>query len=212
MFLLSLAWLLLTGPLWTSGQDLQQKLLEEEVSVRYPKIPSSETIDCDCGSMACDLVFWFHSDISGKVQFLGRCNNADRTLYGANVDQTRFKLSKRGSKSFALRIINVTKEDRGIYSCVLKEKNLYEVWKPGTLLLPGETPPTPPPKPKPKPPSKPTCRCNAGDSKGGCGSLILWPLVGLLGGLALAVLCTLRYFSRLPRKCHHHFAKNRQTF
>uniref|UniRef100_A0A3P9DNW4 Immunoglobulin V-set domain-containing protein n=1 Tax=Maylandia zebra TaxID=106582 RepID=A0A3P9DNW4_9CICH len=138
MFFLSLAWLLLTGPLWTSGQDLKQKLLEEEVSVRYPKIPSSETIDCDCGSMACDLVFWFHSDMSSKVHFLGRCNNADRTLYGDNVDETRFKLSKRGSKSFALRIINVTKEDRGIYSCVLKEKNLNEVWKPGTLLLPGE--------------------------------------------------------------------------
>lgn len=119
------------------GQDLKQTLLEEEVSVRYPKIPSSETIDCDCGNMACDLVFWFHSDMSSKVHFLGRCNNADRTLYGENVDNTRFKLSKRGSKSFALRIINVTKEDRGIYSCVLKEKNLKEVWKPGTLLLPG---------------------------------------------------------------------------
>ncbi|KAL3977934.1 MAX dimerization protein [Sarotherodon galilaeus] len=208
MFLLSLAWLLLTGPLWTS--DSKQILLEEEVSVRYPKILSNETIDCDCGKFPCDAVFWLHSDISGKVQFLGKCNNADRVT--DNVDERHFKLSKRGSKSFTLRIITVTKEDRGIYSCVLKDKSLNEMWKPGTLLLPGETPPTPPPKPKPKPPSKPTCRCNTGDSKGGCGSMILWPLVGLLGGLALAVLCTLRYFSRLPRKCHHHFPKKRQTF
>lgn len=53
------------------------------------------------------------------------------------MDERHFKLSKRGSKSFTLRIITVTKEDRGIYSCVLKDKSLNEMWKPGTLLLPG---------------------------------------------------------------------------
>ncbi|XP_030586171.1 T-cell surface glycoprotein CD8 alpha chain [Archocentrus centrarchus] len=203
MILLSLAWFLLTEPFWTSGSE--QILMQEEVIVRYPKILGNETIECDCGSTACDLVFWFRSHISGKVEFLGRCNNADRVNYGDGVDQKRFKISKKGSNTFALRVISVTEEDKGIYSCVLKEKNVNEIWKPGTLLLPGETPPTPPPKPKPRPqPKKKKCDCSAG--KGDC-SMILWPLIGLLACLALVLVCTLQYFSRLPRKCHHHFVK-----
>lgn len=39
--------------------------------------------------------------------------------------------------SFALRIINVTEKDAGIYSCVLKDKKNTEMWKTGTLLQPG---------------------------------------------------------------------------
>lgn len=123
--------------LFFSGVDPDQRLLQEDVTIRYPKISSSETIDCDCGNVACDLVLWFRSHISGKVEFLAKCNNADRVTYGDDIDKNRFKLSKRASNSFMLRIINVTEDDKGIYSCILKEKNLQEIWKPGTLLLPG---------------------------------------------------------------------------
>uniref|UniRef100_A0A3Q3IGD3 Immunoglobulin V-set domain-containing protein n=1 Tax=Monopterus albus TaxID=43700 RepID=A0A3Q3IGD3_MONAL len=175
-----------------------QILLQDSISVLYPKIPSTETLECDCGDITCDSVYWFRSiSNQSKIQFLGRCNNADRVNYGAGVNEARFKFNKRGSSSFVLRIINVTEIDTGIYSCVVKEKSNMELWKAGTLLLPGVTPPTPPPKIKPKPPVKPVCSCsNEEISQDGCGSLVLWPLVGLITGLALALVCTLYYFSR----------------
>uniref|UniRef100_A0A3P8RTV0 Cd8 beta n=1 Tax=Amphiprion percula TaxID=161767 RepID=A0A3P8RTV0_AMPPE len=194
MILLPLAWALLTASLWKSGSS--QTLLEDPITERYPEIHSNETIDCDCVHSHCDFVYWFYSNLNtGKVQFLGKCNNADRDIYGPDVKKGHFKIQKRGGMSFVLRIIDVTEADAGIYSCVLKDKSQNELWKPGVFLRPGVTPPTPPPKIKPKP--RPSfCRCPAKNPPDGCGSMILWPLVGLVASLALALICTLYYFSR----------------
>ncbi|XP_042358235.1 T-cell surface glycoprotein CD8 alpha chain isoform X1 [Plectropomus leopardus] len=209
MILLPLAWTLVTVSLWTSG--LSQILQQDPINVLYPKILSTEIIECNCANITCDSVYWFRS-ISNhlKVEFLGRCNSADRVRYGANVDEARFSLHRKSGASFALRIINVTEEDTGIYSCVLKDRKNTEMWKPGILLRPGVIPPTLPPKTKPKPPVKSVCRCPKKNSKqDGCGSLVLWPLVGIIAALAFALICTLYYFSRLPKKCRHQFGKKR---
>nr|BBJ70072.1 CD8 beta molecule precursor [Seriola quinqueradiata] len=198
-----LAWTLFTVSLWTAGSS--QIPLQEPIKVHYPAIASHETIECDCVNIFCDSVYWFRS--SPQVRFLGKCNNADRVNYGPNVEETKFKFSKRGSM-FVLRIMNVNTEDAGTYSCVLKDRNGKEIWKPGSLLRPGATPPTSPPKTKPKPPVKSVCHCNKKNpSQGVCRSMVLWPLVGLTVGLGLALICTLYYFNRLPKKCRHHFAK-----
>ncbi|XP_028261341.1 uncharacterized protein cd8b [Parambassis ranga] len=206
MTLLLLGWSLLTVLRWTSGSDLV--LSQQNLTVLYPKINSSEIIECDCLDFSCDAVFWFRISSSNLMEFIGKCNNADRVNWG-KVDSSKYKSFKRGA-SFVLRIIRVTEADQGIYSCVLKDtKN--EVWKRGTLLLPGVTPPTQPPKTKPKPSDRSSCRCKGSNSpKDGCDSLILWPLVGLVAGLGLTLLCILYYFSRLPKKCRHQFMKKRQ--
>ncbi|XP_075952241.1 T-cell surface glycoprotein CD8 beta chain [Anarhichas minor] len=206
MILLPLAWTLLTASLWTLGSS--QILQREPVKIRYPEILSTEAIECVCVNISCDSVYWFRSiHDQRKVEFLGKCNNADRTNYGANVDTTRFKLSRQ-SMSFTLRIINVTEEDTGIYSCILKDRQNTEMWKPGILLRPGVVPPTLAPKTKPKPPVKSVCRCpTENPSQDGCSSLVQWLSVGLVAALALALICTLYYFSRLPKKCRHHLVK-----
>ncbi|XP_045932087.1 T-cell surface glycoprotein CD8 beta chain [Micropterus dolomieu] len=208
MIPLPLAWTLLTVSLWTSGSS--QILQQETVNVLYPKIHSTEVIECDCLNISCDSVYWFRS-ISSQIilQYLGKCNNADRATYPNGVEEARFRFSKK-STSFMLRIINVTEEDTGIYSCVLKDRKNTEMWKPGIHLRPGVVPPTPPPKTKNKPPANSVCRCSKkSSSQDGCGYLILWPLVGLIAALALALICILYYFSRLPKKCRHHFVKKR---
>ncbi|XP_072238742.1 uncharacterized protein cd8b [Leuresthes tenuis] len=200
-----LAWTL-TASVWTLGSSQFQQ--GNPVNVLYPNISSNVTVDCDCGNILCDNVYWFHTvPTEDKLVFLGKCNNADRVIYG-DVNATRYKLSRRGSGAFVLRILGVTKADAGIYSCVVRDsKNNKETLRPSSLLRPGEIPPTtPPPTVKPRP--KPPCRCK-NRPQGGCDSLLLWPLVGLAVGLVLVILFTLYYFSRLPKKCHHHFAKKR---
>ncbi|XP_035517088.1 uncharacterized protein cd8b [Morone saxatilis] len=211
MIPLPLAWMLLTVLLRTgSGSDLM--LQEEKADMLYPEILSVVTIDCNCGTSQCDSAYWFRSvPDNSKIQFLGKCNNAGRGSIENDVVPKRYVLEKRGH-SFVLRIHNVTEEDRGMYSCVLNYRKKTEIWKTGTFLQPGVIPPTLPPETKPKRPFNPGCRCpKKNTSQDGCGSLILWPFVGFIAALALALICTLYYFSRLPKKCRHHFAKNKYT-
>ncbi|XP_068999924.1 uncharacterized protein cd8b [Embiotoca jacksoni] len=207
MIPLLLAWTLLTVSFWTQGSS--QILIQETVKDRYPVISSTETIDCECSNFSCDHVYWFLTiPHKGTVTFLAKSNTANRVTY-KTANETRFKFSKRGTASFVLRIIGVTEADAGIYSCVLKDRSNAEIWRPGTRLRPGVTPPTPPPKTKPTAPVKSVCRCSR-NNRDGCGYMVLWPLVGLLAALALILVCTLYYFSRLPKKCRHHFVKKRQ--
>ncbi|CAG5983413.1 unnamed protein product [Menidia menidia] len=201
-----LAWTLVTAFVWTLGSS--QFIQGDPVHVLYPAISSSESLDCECVNISCDTVFWFHTDPArGKLRFLAKCNRADRVQYG-DVNQTRYKFSRRGSSSFVLRIIGITEADAGIYSCILRDsRNDAEKFRPGFLLRPGETPPPPRTTPKPKP--KPPCRCSRNPKRSGCSSLLLWPLAGLAAGLAVVILGVLYYFSRLPKKCQHHFVKKR---
>lgn len=215
---LTLAWAAIC--FWTS---VSSQSPEKTLLVRYPKISDSETLNCDCYGL-CDEVFWFRSgyDINGSdiFQFLFLASKIDRVSYRPEMTATEkdhFKISARESGStvtFSLRIINVTEKDAGIYSCVFRNQNL-SLWRPGFQLRPGESPPTSPPTSPPvtKSPRQinPICRCtkNKNNHSKGCGTMVFWPLVGILLGLAVALISTLYYFSRLPRKCQHQFAKKR---
>ncbi|KAM9409055.1 T-cell surface glycoprotein CD8 beta chain [Pholidichthys leucotaenia] len=204
MISFSLAWTLLTASMWTTGSS--QQLIQESINIRYPEISSNENIDCDCSVTSCDAAYWFRTlPNQNKIEFLAKCNNAERVSYGNDAFKSKFSFT-RSSSSFVLRIINVTEEDTGIYSCVLKSKDRSEIWKSGTLVKPGVTPPTLFPKIVPPPAVTSACDCSPQD---GCGVMVFWPLVGLIGSLALALVCTLFYFSRLPKKCRHRFVKKR---
>lgn len=130
-----------TSDLWkrlSVPTDANLILQQEKLVARYPELLSSEAIPCDCGSMPCDSVYWVRTiPAMGQVQFLGRLNNANVFSHGKDVNAARFELKRKTKTSFLLRLINVTEEDTGVYSCVLKDRKGTHVWKSGILLLPG---------------------------------------------------------------------------
>ncbi|CAB1315430.1 unnamed protein product [Coregonus sp. 'balchen'] len=187
--------------LWTTVSSQTPK---ESDFVRYPRINDTEVLTCECSSRSCQEVFWFRT-LHGNLcfQFLLRLNNAGRTIHKHGVDQHRFKASQRdgGSKiTFTLRIINIMAEDAGLYSYMLQNQKENELWRLGVLLRPGETRPTLPPITKPQPQGIPNGCCTKSNyqTPKGCGSKVLWPLVGVLLALAVALISTLYYFSREP--------------
>ncbi|KAI1900465.1 hypothetical protein AGOR_G00050220 [Albula goreensis] len=181
---------------------------------QYPKENDNESITCECTEKNCQAVFWYwHSlDSPGKFQFLLYHNNADKVVYSPSTSSDKYKGSKKeGTRTiYSLKISHVQKEDAGRYFCQVQYPNNRNLpGGTGVELRPGETPATPPPTPPP-PKTNPPCRCRKKVIKKpitGCGHLVLWPLVGLLAGLAVVLIATLFYFSRLPKKCHHRFAK-----
>lgn len=211
---LTLAWAAIC--FWTS---VSSQFPEKMLLVRYPKISDNETLNCDCNNR-CDEVFWFRSGYetngSDIFQFLFHASKIERVSYRPGMSKTEidhFKISVRESGTtvtFSLRIINVTEKDAGIYSCVFRNQNL-SLWRPGFQLRPGESPPTSPLVTKSPQKLNPICRCtkNKNNHSKGCGTMVFWPLVGILLGLAVALISTLYYCSRLPRKCRHQFAKKR---
>uniref|UniRef100_A0A8C6U994 Ig-like domain-containing protein n=1 Tax=Neogobius melanostomus TaxID=47308 RepID=A0A8C6U994_9GOBI len=168
---------------------------------QYPALGQNTTLDCDCGGMQCEQVAWFRIFLY-SVQMLGLSNQADRVTYGPQLE-LKVRVSKRSGAGYSLRIFSTTTADRGMYACIIKvrgnDKNSYELVRGGTLLLPGgqyynkyyyttwlvltflfST------------------RCPAD----GCGSLVLWPLVGMASALCVTLVCTLLYYSR-DRKNKH---------
>uniref|UniRef100_A0AAY5L880 Ig-like domain-containing protein n=1 Tax=Esox lucius TaxID=8010 RepID=A0AAY5L880_ESOLU len=201
---LVLVWM--TVCLWTTGSSLIQ--IESEF-VLYPPLNGTATLTCECSNQ-CQTIFWFRTHSKG-FQFLISINSADRIYPGEFVGKERFKPSYRKDSS-TLRISNIESEDAGMYSCVLWNLKDTELWRPGILLKPGETRPTlPPTTTMPRPPRRgnPNGRCTKGKNRTteGCDSNVFWVLVGVMLALAVALLSTMYYFSRLPKKCRHRFVK-----
>ncbi|CAB1422824.1 unnamed protein product [Pleuronectes platessa] len=95
MTTLPLAWTLLTVSLCTAGSS--QILVQEPVKVLYPEISSLENIECDCIN-SCDSVYWFRrTSLQHDLQFLGKCNTAERVTYGTGVERAQTRaVKKRG--------------------------------------------------------------------------------------------------------------------
>uniref|UniRef100_A0A4W5P0Z4 Ig-like domain-containing protein n=1 Tax=Hucho hucho TaxID=62062 RepID=A0A4W5P0Z4_9TELE len=157
------------GLVWTMGclmTTVSSQIPAESDFVRYPGINDTEVLTYECPTPP---VFWFrtlHNNLD--FQFFLSLNNAGQASHEASVDEHRFKARKS--------------EDTGLYTCMLQNQKENELWMPGVLLRPGgERNPFP---------------CMVFCCVPGCGSKVLWPLVGVLLALAVALISTLYYFSR----------------
>ncbi|XP_051536843.1 uncharacterized protein LOC127430805 isoform X2 [Myxocyprinus asiaticus] len=181
-------------------------------TVLYPKINGSETLACQCPDYSCQVVYWYrYLEKNNSLQFLMFSNSAGREEHGVDIKSTRFKGSVSSGQKllYSLRISGLQDDEAGLYSCVFRSKHEMPV---GYYIKPGVSLPTPPPPPPP-PTVKTkktvgTCRCrNPSVSPKGCEHSVLWPSIGALLLLAVALAGTLYYFSRLPKKCRHRFTK-----
>ncbi|KAK7143244.1 hypothetical protein R3I93_014413 [Phoxinus phoxinus] len=177
-------------------------------NVFYSKINDSQNLNCQCPDHTCQEVFWYrHLESRNTLQFLMYVNSAGREQHGENFNASKFKgtVSTGQKVVYTLRIIELQEDDAGFYSCLFKTKNFLPA---GYYIMPGVNPPTvQPPTVKTQPrPAKP-CNCNSRHSPKGCEHLVLWPGIGALLLLAITLAGTLYYFSRLPKKCRHRFAK-----
>ncbi|KAK1788438.1 hypothetical protein P4O66_016870 [Electrophorus voltai] len=187
------------------------------MTILYPSIGSSETLNCKCPDHQCQRVFWYRILHSNDTpQFLVFCNSANTVSYGPGISATRFKTNtdERSEITYSLRITGLQKDDAGFYSCLLnsqKQRDFKELFPPGYYLRPGEHPPTLAPTVKTPKPTKPRlCRSNYQPPKG-CKPLVLWPSVGVLLALAVALISTLYYFSSEYTCKHTHTQMDTHT-
>ncbi|KAK2872431.1 hypothetical protein QQF64_017956 [Cirrhinus molitorella] len=179
------------------------------LSVVYPKINGSETLSCECPDHSCQEVFWYrYLERTKTLQFLLYVNSAGREQHGEGLDASRFKgfVSSGAKVGYTLRITGLKEDEIGIYSCMFKTKNTMPV---GSYIMPGVNPPTvqPPTANAKTVKPKKTCNCKPSSPPKGCEQSVLWPAIGALLLLAITLAGTLYYFSRLPKKCRHRFAK-----
>uniref|UniRef100_A0A4W5NVZ3 Ig-like domain-containing protein n=1 Tax=Hucho hucho TaxID=62062 RepID=A0A4W5NVZ3_9TELE len=169
------------GLVWTMGclmTTVSSQIPAESDFVRYPGINDTEVLTYECPTPP---VFWFrtlHNNLD--FQFFLSLNNAGQASHEASVDEHRFKARKS--------------EDTGLYTCMLQNQKENELWMPGVLLRPGG-------ERNPFPCMALTipnvcCTKSNYQTPKGCGSKVLWPLVGVLLALAVALISTLYYFSR----------------
>ncbi|XP_018615611.1 uncharacterized protein cd8b [Scleropages formosus] len=200
-------WTAVTVPVWHA------------LEIQYPARGKRENLNCKCKNKACQAVFWcwMGQGTGNKLQFLLYYNNAERVEYANDALKSNFKSSKReGSTTiYTLSIVSVQENNAGRYFCFIQYPGGIEPGGAGIELRPGESPPTsPPPTKRPTKPTPCNCRKHVRNVRKeplrACHPEILWPLVGVLLGLAVVLIGTLYYFSRLPKKCRHKFVKKQQ--
>ncbi|KAI7795664.1 uncharacterized protein cd8b isoform X1 [Triplophysa rosa] len=180
-------------------------------TILYPKVNGTESLTCECPDHACQEVFWYrYLEKSNSLQFLLYFNSAGTFEHGNMADKHRFKGSASSGQRpiYFLRITGLQKDEAGLYSCMFKMK--INTIPDGYYIRPGVNPPTlQPPTVKIEKP-KQSCRSCKPFSPKGCKRSVLWPGIGALLLLAGILAGTLYYFSRLPKKCRHQFAKTNQ--
>ncbi|XP_036384062.1 T-cell surface glycoprotein CD8 beta chain [Megalops cyprinoides] len=182
------------------------------LETQYSGVGESRSLECKGTNKSCQGVYWYRYRRAKEVfQFLFFYNNADKHYYGSEVNETKFKGSKRDS--YVLRVIDVKMDDAGVYFCILRFIGENKLGSRGIDLKAGEKSPTqPPPTTTRKAHKQPkSCRCpgkTPSKQEFRCKPLFLWILGGVLGSLVTALISILFYFSRLPKKCHHRLAKN----
>ncbi|KAJ8338753.1 hypothetical protein SKAU_G00355390 [Synaphobranchus kaupii] len=184
-------------------------------SPRYPVLGESESLHCDCKEKHCQPAFWCRMRTNNEFQFLLSHTTVDKSIHGPGFGPTKFTGAVQSSDTtkYSLKILGVQEEDAGLYFCILAHKRTFYLGSPATELKFGEKPPTPPRNTPTTAKAKapPSCSC-PGKAKTqpvkGCRVAVWSALVGTLLSLALALLATLLYFSRLPKKCHHQLIKS----
>ncbi|KAI1904642.1 hypothetical protein AGOR_G00007790 [Albula goreensis] len=176
------------------------------------------SLSCECRESHC-MSYWGRKLLGlDDFQFLLLHNQADISTHGSQAFKKKFKASirSRGSKAiYSLTFHELLKEDAGLYFCILKEKSYYYLGSVTYLRTEGPFP-SPSVKPssttqKKKPlascPCPPNRKSTKGQSPQGCSHLLKWSLIGVLLSLAVVLIITLLYFSRLPKKCPHQLVK-----
>ncbi|XP_066567897.1 T cell receptor alpha variable 38-2/delta variable 8 [Amia ocellicauda] len=199
--------------LWTTVIGL----FNQNPDTIYVELKKTGSLSCSTPDKNPSGVYWyFWSRGTNELKFLFYCTVTGRFTYDDSLtEMDRFKSSKRDSMGtiFTLKITNVKAKDAGIYFCAFSNGTHLEMKK-GIDLRPGERRPTQPPPTIPPEKPKP-CRCINRPStrpKQGktCEAQVLWSLVGGVLGLTVVLICTLYYFSRLPKKCRHRLIKKQQ--
>ncbi|KAK2827645.1 hypothetical protein Q7C36_018571 [Tachysurus vachellii] len=189
------------------------------VTVSYPSINGSETLTCCCPDHQCLKAYWYRLlQGSDTPEFILFINSVNTLVYAENIDKKRFKafVADSGKMCYTLRISGLQKQDAGFYSCVLNSQNSIQnpkdLMPDGHVIWPGVIISTPAPTAVKNPKRmKPPNRCKSSNqSPKGCKSLVLWPGIGTVLLLVVVLISTLYYYSRLPKKCRHHFVKTRQ--
>ncbi|XP_027008420.2 uncharacterized protein cd8b [Tachysurus fulvidraco] len=188
------------------------------VTVSYPSINGTEDLTCCCPDHQCMQAYWYRLlQGSDTPEFIVYINNLKIHEFGKSIDKNRFKATAFDSQKicYTLRISGLQKQDAGFYSCVIKTQNSaqnpkdlmpdgYVIW-PGVIIsTPAPSTVKTPKRRKPQP-----NKCKPSNPKG-CKSLVLWSGIGAVLLLVVVLISTLYYYSRLPKKCRHHFVKTRQ--